>query len=280
MLNRRRVEPSTVAGNSVPYRLMKRSCLSASIDPPGYDAGKKIKGKKRHILVDTTGLLMHGIVHATDIQDRDGGGLVMTALFGLAATQDSTSEWRELGAQVRCLPAVAFLTHIGEPASGNRWSATTLQRLMVLLGLGVERLRNGDEPVPQLGRSLECWMRIKHMSPARISLLVSLLVLISVQAKSEPFVFDNQREFPAYQPCPAGWFQVSQRTEPSQGRPLFRIYSTCIQLVPLGSESLITSQQNTINTLRAQVSQLQSNVSSLSTSIDALTKRLDSLTPK
>jgi hypothetical protein len=27
-----------------------------SIDPPGYDAGKKIKGKKRHLLVDTEGL--------------------------------------------------------------------------------------------------------------------------------------------------------------------------------------------------------------------------------
>jgi hypothetical protein len=48
-----------------------------------YDAGKKIKGKKRHILVDTTGLLMHGVVHAADIQDRDGGGLVMATLFGL-----------------------------------------------------------------------------------------------------------------------------------------------------------------------------------------------------
>src|SRR5271168_5230250 len=54
-----------------------------SIDPPGYDAGKKIKGKKRHILVDTQGLLMHAIVHAADIQDRDGGALVMATLFGM-----------------------------------------------------------------------------------------------------------------------------------------------------------------------------------------------------
>ena len=48
-----------------------------------YDAGKKIKGKKRHILVDTQGLLIHAIVHAADIQDRDGGELVMATLFGL-----------------------------------------------------------------------------------------------------------------------------------------------------------------------------------------------------
>ena len=54
-----------------------------AIDPHGYDAGKKIKGKKRHILVDTQGLLLHAIVHAADIQDRDGGVLLMATLFGL-----------------------------------------------------------------------------------------------------------------------------------------------------------------------------------------------------
>ena len=52
------------------------------IDPAGYDAGKKIMGKKRHILVDTQGLLMHAIVHAADIQDRDGGAALMATLFG------------------------------------------------------------------------------------------------------------------------------------------------------------------------------------------------------
>ena len=52
------------------------------LDPTGYDAGKKIKGRKRHILVDTQGLLMHAIVHAADVQDRDGGALLMASLFG------------------------------------------------------------------------------------------------------------------------------------------------------------------------------------------------------
>ncbi|RYH05518.1 MAG: IS5 family transposase [Alphaproteobacteria bacterium] len=51
--------------------------------PSGYDAGKKIKGKKRHVLVDTQGLLMQAIIHAADIQDRDGGVLLMGSLFGL-----------------------------------------------------------------------------------------------------------------------------------------------------------------------------------------------------
>ncbi len=55
----------------------------AHIDPKGYDAGKKISGKKRHILVDTQGLLMHALVHAADIQDRDGGVLLLSTMFGL-----------------------------------------------------------------------------------------------------------------------------------------------------------------------------------------------------
>ena len=55
----------------------------AQIDAAGYDAGKKVKGKKRHILVDTLGLLLRVIVHPADIQDRDGGILLLSTLFGL-----------------------------------------------------------------------------------------------------------------------------------------------------------------------------------------------------
>ena len=40
--------------------------------PRGFDAGKKVKGRKRHILTDTGGLLVAGIVHSAGIQDRDG----------------------------------------------------------------------------------------------------------------------------------------------------------------------------------------------------------------
>src|SRR5450432_4368038 len=54
-----------------------------SIDPHGYDAGKKIKGKKRHVLVDTQGFVLHAIVTAADIQDRDGGAMLLATLFGM-----------------------------------------------------------------------------------------------------------------------------------------------------------------------------------------------------
>ena len=43
----------------------------------GYDAGKKVKGRKIHALVDTEGLPMRVVVHSAAIQDRDGAGLVL-----------------------------------------------------------------------------------------------------------------------------------------------------------------------------------------------------------
>jgi transposase len=47
--------------------------------PRGYDAGKKIKGRKRHVLTDTNGLLVAAVVHQADIQDRDGALLVLAS---------------------------------------------------------------------------------------------------------------------------------------------------------------------------------------------------------
>ena len=43
----------------------------------GFDAGKKIKGRKRHILTDTEGNLVHALIHTADIQDRDGAPLLL-----------------------------------------------------------------------------------------------------------------------------------------------------------------------------------------------------------
>lgn len=45
--------------------------------PRGYDAGKKTKGRKRHILTDTDGNLLGLVTHAADIQDRDGAPAVI-----------------------------------------------------------------------------------------------------------------------------------------------------------------------------------------------------------
>jgi putative transposase len=48
--------------------------------PRGYDAGKKVKGRKRHLLVDVLGLVLAVLVLAANIQDRDGGWRVLSAI--------------------------------------------------------------------------------------------------------------------------------------------------------------------------------------------------------
>ena len=48
----------------------------------GYDAGKKVTGRKRHILVDTMGLPWGVVVHAANISERDGAKMLLKHLTG------------------------------------------------------------------------------------------------------------------------------------------------------------------------------------------------------
>ncbi len=48
--------------------------------PRGYDAGKKVNGRKRHILTDTEGNLVHALIHTADFQDRDGAPDLLDAI--------------------------------------------------------------------------------------------------------------------------------------------------------------------------------------------------------
>ena len=52
----------------------------------GYDAGKKIEGRKRHIAVDTQGNLLTVVVHAASLQDRVAARAVLLRLFRQART--------------------------------------------------------------------------------------------------------------------------------------------------------------------------------------------------
>jgi len=52
----------------------------------GYDAGKKINGRKRHIVTDTIGLLLVVMVSAACVQDRDGGRGILKLLHGTLAS--------------------------------------------------------------------------------------------------------------------------------------------------------------------------------------------------
>ncbi len=62
----RKAEPTGAVIDSQSTRIWPQGGLS------GYDAGKKVKGRKRHLVVDTLGLLLAVSVTAASVQDRDG----------------------------------------------------------------------------------------------------------------------------------------------------------------------------------------------------------------
>jgi transposase len=68
----REASPSAAVVDSQSVRSASKG---ACADPVGYDAGKKVKGVKYQILVDTLGLMLNIVVHPADIQDRDGAAL-------------------------------------------------------------------------------------------------------------------------------------------------------------------------------------------------------------
>ena len=46
----------------------------------GYDGAKKLSGRKRHVLVDTGGLVLQAVVHAANVSDREGAQVVLGAV--------------------------------------------------------------------------------------------------------------------------------------------------------------------------------------------------------
>ena len=66
-------------------------------DERGYDAGKKVKGRKRHIVVDTLGLLLQVMVLPANVQDRDGARKLLASFFAQSPRRRVKHIWADGG---------------------------------------------------------------------------------------------------------------------------------------------------------------------------------------
>jgi putative transposase len=90
----------------------------------GYDGGKKVCGRKRHLLVDTEGLVLKAKVHSAKVPDQDGLRLLLDS--ARAAVSHLKHLWLDAGYEGR----------------GKRWAEE-------VLGLSVEIVRRPPKPIPE-----------------------------------------------------------------------------------------------------------------------------------
>ncbi len=96
----------------------------------GYDGGKKVSGRKRHLLVDTLGLVVRAKVHAADIQDR---AAVPRLLAGADTDQPRLegSSWSGLTAATLAPARSGFRSN-----SAGKWRLDSTRRAMAAPGNG------------------------------------------------------------------------------------------------------------------------------------------------
>jgi len=66
-------------------------------DERGYDAGKKVNGRKRHVLVDTLGLVLLVLVLPANVQDRDAARQLLAQYFGQKRPRRLRQIWADGG---------------------------------------------------------------------------------------------------------------------------------------------------------------------------------------
>ena len=99
----------------------------------GYDAGKQVNGRKRHILVDTLGLLLVVLVTAASVQDRDGARWLLSHMGGFCkklrliwvdgAYRGQLLEWVAQHCRFRLQPVLRSDDQKGFVVLPRRWVA-------------------------------------------------------------------------------------------------------------------------------------------------------------
>jgi transposase len=134
----------------------------------GIDAGKKIKGRKRHIAVDVLGLLLVVVVTAASVQDTNGGKLVVDGLA--AACPLLTLVWVDSGYKARFVEHAAnagITAEVVAKEPGQKGFKALPRRWVVERTLGwlmrYRRLARDYETNPRRSRTMIHWAMIDIM---------------------------------------------------------------------------------------------------------------------
>jgi transposase len=142
----------------------------------GYDAGKKVNGRKRHIVVDTLGLLIVVMVTAAAVQDRDGGrGALERAKMVMPSLAHVWADAGYAGRLVRLARAVLRITvQIVKKTDGQHTFEVLPRRWVVERTLSwISRCRRLDHDYERLPAHAETMVRwamigimVRRLAPA------------------------------------------------------------------------------------------------------------------
>ena len=137
--------------------------------PRGWDAAKRLKGRKRHVAVDTDGLLLGVVVHAADVQDADGLGDLLKRvkpLYNWLGAVFADSIYNRLAALLACFLAGLVLI-IVRRAAGSTGFVVQPRRWVVERSLGWlgrwRRLARDYEALPEVSEAMVTLAMIRLM---------------------------------------------------------------------------------------------------------------------
>jgi transposase len=136
----------------------------------GYDAGKKVNGRKRHVVVDTLGLLVVVLVTAASLQDRDGGQLVLDK--ARMVMPSIVLVWADAGYAGRCVDfarrRLRIVLQIVKKPAGQRTFEVLPRRWVVERTLSwlvrCRRLAHDYERLPEHSEAMVKWSMIGLMT--------------------------------------------------------------------------------------------------------------------
>ena len=137
--------------------------------PRGWDAAKRLKGRKRHVAVDTRRLLLGILVHGADIQDADGLGDLLKRvkpLYAWLRVVFADSIYNRLAALLACFLAGLVLIIVRRLA-GSTGFVVQPRRWVVERSLGWfgrwRRLSKDYEALPEVAETMVTLAAIRLM---------------------------------------------------------------------------------------------------------------------